>query len=95
MENNLMSDLRNHIIQHKQPAKFEINGNLVVQGDIIVKGTSSITDIQTTNKALQEENTQLTKRLEDLEAKLDMLWYAPGMPGYIVTMNHYVTTNQK
>ncbi|KXS08978.1 hypothetical protein M427DRAFT_50124 [Gonapodya prolifera JEL478] len=34
-------------------------------------------------KALEQDNLQLSKRVEQLEKLVEMLWYAPGAPGYL------------
>lgn len=50
--------------------KVMIDGQLEVSGDILVSG-----------KSLSDENQDLKKRVEELEKIVNMLWYAPGMPG--------------
>lgn len=74
---------------YQEPRSFRICGDLEVEGNITVKGNSSITDIENTNKQLLYENQELRNRIDELEEKLNMLWYAPGMPGFVTTQGHY------
>jgi hypothetical protein len=61
--------------------KFMIDGQLEVSGDILVAGKSLMEHIEYANKELVNENQDLKKRVEELERLVNMLWYAPGMPG--------------
>jgi hypothetical protein len=61
--------------------KVMIDGDLTVSGDILVSGKSLIEHIEYANKELVNENQDLKKRVEELENMVNMLWYAPGMPG--------------
>ena len=61
--------------------KVTIDGQLEVSGDILVAGKSLTAHIEYVNKDLVIENQDLKKRVEELEKIVNMLWYAPGMPG--------------
>jgi hypothetical protein len=61
--------------------KVMIDGDLTVSGDILVSGKSLVEHIEYANKELVNENQDLKKRVEELERLVNMLWYAPGMPG--------------
>lgn len=78
-----------NVVGSNQRRSFQINGDLEVTGDIKVGGNSAISDIEIINKRLLEENIQLKSRIEKLEEKLEMLWYAPGMPGYVMSSTTY------
>jgi predicted nuclease with TOPRIM domain len=83
---------------HKEPVTYVLKCNVEVEGNFVVKGTSSISEIaeiDTTKKQLLEENLRLKKRFDELEKKIDMIWYAPGMPGYEETKGHYDTISDE
>lgn len=61
--------------------KVMIEGQLEVSGDILVAGKSLTEHIEYANTELVNENKDLKKRVEELEKLVNMLWYAPGMPG--------------
>lgn len=71
-----------------------MNCNVEVNGNLIVKGKSSLTELaelQTTNTELLNANKRLQERLDEIEKRIDMLWFAPGMPGYEASKSHYIT----
>lgn len=39
---------------------------------------------------MEENSFALLKRLEDMEKKLEMLWYSPGMPGAEFAKQHFI-----
>lgn len=78
----------NTIAGHNKPYNFQINGDLEVNGNLRVDGTSYIHETEII-KQLFIENQDLKKRIEELERKLEMLWYAPGMPGFESCKQHF------
>lgn len=63
--------------------------NLQVDGDLVVRGNRSIVEkvkigeISNIAQLLEPHYQKLEDRLTNIEAKLEALWYAPNMPGYI------------
>ncbi len=81
----------------QEPIKFQMKCNVEVQGDFTVKGMSSLaelTDLQTANTQLLDANKRLQERMDEIEKRIDMLWFAPGMPGYEMSKSHYTTINE-
>ena len=74
-----------------EPIKHQMNYDLLVNGNLIVKGTTltEIAELQTENIKLLNANKQLQERVDKIEKRLDMLWFAPGMPGFEMTKSHY------
>jgi hypothetical protein len=83
------------VISYNPPKKVLVDGNLEVKGDILVIGGKCLmTHIEDANKQLIHENQELKKRVEQLERMVNMLWYAPGMPGYEESKNDFYLQNK-
>ena len=83
------------VISYNPPKKVLVDGNLEVKGDILVTGGKCLmTHIEDANKQLMNENQDLRKRVEELERMVNMLWYAPGMPGYEECKNDFYLQNK-
>ena len=80
----------NHIVSNTP--SVNIHGNLVVEGNLTVTGSSKINELETTNLHLIQENRLLKERMQELEEKINQLWYAPGMPGYEIAKFSYLET---
>lgn len=65
--------------------KFDVKCNLEVHGNLTVKGMSSLTEVT----EILDANKRLQERMDEIEKRIDMLWYAPGMPGYEMSKSHY------
>jgi hypothetical protein len=78
----------------REPIKYHINYDMEVNGNLTVKGTSTLTELaelQTQNAQLLSANKRLQERMEKIETRINMLWFAPGMPGYEMSKSHYKT----
>lgn len=64
---------------------FSIKGNLDIEGDLSCKGKMTIGNCtyEEDKAMLIEQNRVLENRVKELEQKIEMLWYAPGMPGFM------------
>ena len=97
-KNNMQTTLAQDIVgfgaqqTSSETIKYQINHNLQVNGNLIVKGTTTFTELaelQTENTKLLNANKQLQERMDEIEKRLDMLWFAPGMPGFEMSKSHY------
>lgn len=81
------------------PAVVTINGTMALNGSLVVTKASHfsepvsglrVRDWEGALAALQEKVTQLTNEndelkqfVRDMHVKTEMMYYAPGMPGYV------------
>lgn len=70
-----------------------IRGDLVVEGNLTVNGSSKLNELEITN--LINENRLLKERVQELEEKMNQVWYAPGMPGYEISKISFFETCTK
>lgn len=75
--------------------RVAIKGDLVVEGNLTVTGSSKLNELETMNLHLMEEHKYLKERMQELEQKINQLWYAPGMPGYEIAKFSYFETSTK
>lgn len=72
-------------IKVKIAGTLEVEGSLVCKGDILSQNNSYNEDKAT----LIEQNRLLENRIKEIEKRIEMLWYAPGMPGFVECQNDY------
>lgn len=70
-----------------------VKGDLVVKGNLTVTGSSKLNELETMNLNLIQENKLLKERMQELEEKINQLWYAPYMPGYEIAKLSYTETH--
>ena len=59
-----------------------IGGDLHVSGNIIVNGQKFNIELEEHILSIKKENEILKNDLTELQEKIEMLWFSPGMPGY-------------
>lgn len=60
-------------------------GNLLVHGNVIIKGQELIVDKVNLLKKIQD----LEKHITQMQEHITQMYYAPGMPGYLETQKEF------
>lgn len=93
MENQLVvredihwyNDIRQtSVLEATSPAVpvMHIAGDLVVEGKLILNGSEKEAIVEETKAALAEL-LKVKAEIEEMKSKIESMWYAPGMPGYM------------
>lgn len=67
-----------------------VSGDLVIEGSLTVQGETDVTKALVGRiNELERERELLRDRLESLEKRMEMIWFAPGMPGMCIARDEF------